>query len=357
MGTVFKRRENWVIEYKKLNGKIKRESVGKAGVVTKTMAREVLRHREQQIKLGQYEMIDAQIPTVQEYSKEYLDYQENVKQIRSIVRTKACVRHLLRFFGDKRLSDVTAVDIDVYKRTRLSEGVKQNTVARELVVIRNLFYHAESRNKFFGKNPVRQSGIPTVNDKKERVLTTEEERRLLDACPKYLKDAIQLALNTGMRRGEILGLRWDWIDFNENLITLPQTNTKNQEMRKVPVNQLIRKILLERKLLSGGSDFVFPSEESRTGHIYWLNRSFKRACRLADIEGLRFHDFRHTAATRLVESGIPLHAVAKLLGHSTVKITERYSHPEESVRKGTDILGKYSSVTDKSTDLSIDENM
>ncbi len=357
MGSVFTRGKSIVIEYKLPNGKTKRETIGKTGIVTKTMAKQILQEKERQVKLGQYDMLEARIPTIVEYSEEYLDYQENVKQIRSFVRTRACVGHFTRFFGDRKLSDITAVDIDVYKQRRLTEGVKQNTVARELVVIRNLFYHAASRNKFFGKNPVSQSGIPSVNDKKERVLTTEEERRLLDVCPKYLKDAIQLALNTGMRRGEILGLRWDWIDFNENLITLPQTNTKNQEMRKVPVNQLIRKILLERKLLSGGSDFVFPSEESRTGHIYWLNRSFKRACRLADIEGLRFHDFRHTAATRLVESGIPLHAVAKLLGHSTVKITERYSHPEESVRKGTDILGKYSSVTDKSTDLSIDENM
>jgi len=348
---VFTRGKSIVIEYKLPNGKTKRESIGKTGIVTKTMAKQILQEKERQVKLGQYDMLEATIPTVVEYSEEYLDYQENVKQIRSFVRTRACVGHFTRFFGDRKLSDITAVDIDVYKQKRLSEGVKQNTVARELVVIRNLFYHAASRNKFFGKNPVAQSGIPSVNDKKERVLTIDEEKRLLDASPKYLKDAIQLALNTGMRRGEILGLRWDWIDFNENLITLPQTNTKNQEMRKVPVNQLIRKILLERKLLSGGSDFVFPSEESRTGHIYWLNRSFKRACRLADIEGLRFHDFRHTAATRLVEAGIPLHVVAKLLGHSTVKITERYSHPEESVRRGTDILANYSSTTDKSTDI------
>ncbi|MFB3148626.1 MAG: site-specific integrase, partial [Thermodesulfobacteriota bacterium] len=92
-------------------------------------------------------------------------------------------------------------------------------------------------------------------------------------------------------------------------------------------------------------------EDSQTGHLYWLNRSFKTACKLANIEGFRFHDLRHTAATRLVEAGIPLHAVAKLLGHSTVKITERYSHPEESVRRGTDILANYSSTTDKSTDI------
>ncbi len=242
MGTVFKRGESWVIEYKVPNGKTKRETIGKTGIVTKTMAKQILQEKERQVTLGQYDMLEARIPIIAEYSEVYLDYQKNVKQIRSFVRTRVCVGHFTRFFGDRKLSDITAIDIDVYKQRRLSEGVKQNTVARELVVIRNLFYHAASRNKFFGKNPVAQSGIPSVNDKKERVLTIDEEKRLLDASPKYLKDAILLALNTGMRRGEILGLRWDWIDFDENLINLPQTNTKNQQSRKVPVNQLVRMI-------------------------------------------------------------------------------------------------------------------
>ena len=355
MGTVFKRGSNWVIEYKTRNGRSKRESIGKIGIITKTMAKEVLKTREQQVKLGKYEMIEAIIPTVEKYSKEYLDYQENVKQIRSYPRTRACIGHFVRFYGTKMLSDVTPEDIDVYKRRRLSEGVKQNTIARELVVIRSFFYHAESRNQFFGKNPVKQSGIPVVNDKKERVLSVDEEKRLLNVCPEYLKHAIQIALNTGMRRGEILGLKWQWIDFDENLIMLPQTNTKNQQSRKVPINQIVRKILLERKLSSSSNEHVFASTVSSTGHIYWLNRSFKRACKVAKVEGLRFHDLRHTAATRLVESNIPLHAVAKLLGHSTIKITERYSHPEESVRQGTIMLEKYSSFTDKSTDFGVVE--
>ncbi len=137
-------------------------------------------------------------------------------------------------------------------------------------------------------------------------------------------------------------MQWEWIDFEENYIHLPQTHTKSQKSRKVPINEIVRRILLERKLLSGGSHFVFPSEESETGHLKWLKRSFTTASKNANIENLRFHDLRHTAATRLVESGIPLHAVAKLLGHSTVRVTERYSHPEESVKKGTDILAKFS---------------
>lgn len=143
MGTVFKRGSNWVIEYKTRNGRSKRESIGRIGIITKTMAKEVLKTREQQIKLGKYEMIEAIIPTVEEYSHDYLDYQKNIKRIRSFPRTRSCIGHFVRFYGNKLLSEVTTDDIDVYKRRRLSEGVKQNTIARELVVVRNFFYHAE----------------------------------------------------------------------------------------------------------------------------------------------------------------------------------------------------------------------
>lgn len=343
MGSIFKRSGSWVIEYRDQNGILRRKSVGKIGIVTKAMAREVLNKRERQVKLGEYDMLDAEIPCFSDYSKEYVAYQRDVKQIRSHERTKECVTHFARYFGTKKLSDIRAEDIDIYKQKRLSEGIKQNTLARELQVIRNLFNHAEKRNKFFGKNPVRESGIPQFNDKKERVLTIDEQHRLLNACTNHLRDILQIALNTGMRRGEILGLRWEWIDFDENIINLPQTHTKTNRARKVPVNDIVRKIFLERKLLSGGSEFVFPSEESKTGHLEWLKRSFSTACRTAKIEDLRFHDLRHTAATRLVESGIPLHAVARLLGHSTVRVTERYSHPEESVKEAVNILNAYNS--------------
>jgi len=339
MGSVFKRGGSWVIEYRNLDGRLRRESIGKRGVMTKTIARAILEKRELNVKLGKEDMLDAEIPIFSDYAKEYLVYQKDVKKIRSHERTRKCLEHFSGYFGHRLLSDIKT---DEYKLKRMNAGIKLNTIARELQVIRNLFNHAYKRNKFFGKNPVSESGIPYVNDIKERILTPDEERKLLEVSPKHLRDTIQIALNTGMRRGEILGLQWDWIDFDENYIYLPQTHTKTQKSRKIPMNEIVRKIFLERKLLSGGSEFVFPSEESKTGHLEWLKRSFSTACKNAKIENLRFHDLRHTAATRLVESGIPLHAVAKLLGHSTVRVTERYSHPEESVKKGTDILASFS---------------
>ena len=83
-----------------------------------------------------------------------------------------------------------------------------------------------------------------------------------------------------------------------------------------------------------------------------LQRSFKKACKRAEITDLRFHDLRHTVGTRLGEEGVPIQTISKLLGHTSTKMTERYVHPEESVKKATDILANFSDLpTDKSTDI------
>lgn len=325
------------------NGREIKRSVGEAGIVTKTQAKRVMEEKKRRLRLGQYDIIDARIPTLGEFAEEYVAYQRDVKQIRSHSRTKEAVNHFKRFYGNSRLTEITAQDVDVYKQRRLEEGVKPGTIKRELNAIRHLFNQARRWKKFFGDNPVSSSGMPEVHDQKERILSLEEEKKLLTACPGHMRDAVIIALHTDMRQAEILGLRWEWIDIEGGVITLPQTNTKSQKMRRVPINSVVRTVLLERKLASGGSDYVLPSPKGIEYHLNWVKRSYKTACKNAGIEGLRFHDLRHTAATRMVEGGVPLHAVAKLLGHSTIRITERYSHPEQSINEAVLILEKFNS--------------
>ena len=352
MGTVFIRGNSWVIEYKD-RGKTKRKSIGNKNIVTKTMAKEILKTTEQKIKLEQYDMLDSDTPTFNKISVEYLEHQKNVKQIRSIDRTAQAVSHFSKLFGDKRLEEITATDIDTFKSRRLNSGIKPNTIARDLVVIRHLFNYAYKRKKFFGRNPVSESGLPQFNDNTERILSVMEETELLKHCSSKLACIIKFALNTCMRRDEILFLKWDWVDLKDGFINIPHTHSKSNRSRKVPINSVVRKILLRRKLQSNGSNDVFQISDSISGARTWLQRSFSQACKKAGIEGLRFHDLRHTAATRLVEGGIPLHSVSVYLGHLSTRMTERYSHPQESVIKGSEILADYSSVTDKSTDIEI----
>lgn len=341
MGTVFQRGDSRVIEYKKPDGSMSRESVGRKATVTKTMAREVSRKRENQIKLGQYDMLEVEIPTFDEISAEYLHHQREVKQIRSHVRTAQAVSHFSKVFGGMRLNEISASEIDIFKQKRLGDGIKLNTIVRDLVVIRHLFSYAYNHKKYFGSNPVHESGLPQINDNKERVLSLQEQEELLKHSSPALVAIIRLALNTGMRRDEILFLKWEWIDLKENFIILPHTHSKSKKSRRVPINPIVRKIFLEMKLQNKEVELVFQVSSTGHGARTWLQRAFKEARNKADIEGIRFHDLRHTAATRLVEAGIPLHAVAELVGHSSIRMTERYSHPQESVKKATEFLSNF----------------
>jgi len=287
---------------------------------------------------------DAEIPTFDKISTEYLQHQEDVKQIRSYARTAQAVSHFSKLFGDKKLNEITASDIDIYKQRRLEDGRKLNTIVRDLVVVRHLFNYAYNRRQFFGRNPVKDAGLPQVVDKKERVLTATEQEALLENCGSGVVAAmIRIALNTGMRRDEVLFLKWEWVNLQEGFITLPHTHSKSKKSRKVPVNTVVRGILIEASIGSGRpvEGAVFQVSPTEHGARTWLQREFKEACKKAGIEGIRFHDLRHTAATRLVEAGIPLHAVAELLGHSSIRMTERYSHPQESVIKAADILANF----------------
>ena len=342
MGSVFLRGNSWVIEYRNLDGRIRRESVGKRGVITKTIAKAILDKRERGVELGREDMLNVEIPAFNEITTDYLQHQKDIKQIRSYTRTEQAISHFSKLFGHKQLNNITASDIDIYKQRRLRDGIKLNTIVRDLVVIRHLFNYAYNRRKFFGRNPVSEAGLPQIADKKERVLTPVEQDELLGRSTGPLVGIIMLALNTGMRRGEILGLKWKWVDLKERFINLPSNNKKKKKSRRVPINQIVKKILLEMKLQSAGQELVFQVSTTEYGGRTWLQRAFKEACGKAGIEGIRFHDLRHTAATRLVEAGIPLHAVAELLGHSSIRMTERYSHPRESVKKATEILANYS---------------
>lgn len=340
MGSVFLRGDTWVGEFKD-RGKLKRKALGKKGVVTKTIAREMLKKIEQKVKLGQYEMLDAVIPSIEDFAKDYMSYVRDTVKKRSWDRDELCLNHLNNFFKARRLSDIKPQDIDDYKASRLSE-VSPATVNRELQVLRHLFNLADRWNKFFGKNPVSISGLLTVNNQKERILSIDEERRLIASCELYLRNIIITALYTGMRKGEILTLKWDNVDFESGLITIDQTNSKSKKMRRIPINSIIRKLLLEQRLKSAGNEYVFFSS---IGAPYKRHDSLKRAYSLAlnkaGIEGLRFHDLRHTAATRMVELGCSIVAVKEILGHSTLDMTMRYAHPNESLRTALEQLSNY----------------
>ncbi|ACI20993.1 tyrosine-type recombinase/integrase [Thermodesulfovibrio yellowstonii] len=157
-----------------------------------------------------------------------------------------------------------------------------------------------------------------------RFLSLEECHKLIEVAEPHLKPIIITALNTGMRKGEILSLTWSQIDLKHGFIHLEKT--KNGERRDIPMNDtlkiLFRDLIKNRRL---DSDYVFLNPETGK-RLTDIKRSFRTACKRAGITDFRFHDLRHTFASHLIMNGVDLKTVQELLGHKTIKMTLKYSH-------------------------------
>jgi len=336
--------EYWYVEISLPGGRKLKRSVGKVGQVTKTIARQYEHDLKKEIKLGRLDILESYIPTLQEFSDDYINHARDVKQKRSWQRDVQLLQPLLKLYRNKKLSDITTKDIEDFKLSRLQE-VSPATVNRSLSVLRHLFNLAKRWKKFFGDNPVSIVGLLEENNQIERILTPNEEKTLIEVSISYLRPIINTALNTGMRKGEILSLKWSDVDFNSSYITINQTNSKSKKQRKVPINIYLKKLLIELKLKSVQSEYVFS--DNKGNKVNRIRTAFTAACRRANLKGLRFHDLRHTAATRMVESGANIVAISKILGHSDIKTTMRYTHPENSLKEAVESLGNFGNNTTK----------
>jgi integrase len=197
-------------------------------------------------------------------------------------------------------------------------------VHRILAVVRHALNIAE-REAWIDRNPFEQ-GPPLINPKDEkgrqRICSREEETALLDACNederRHLRSVLICAFDTGMRRGEILSLDWDDVDLKHSVIRVRAFNTKTMTGREVPITSRLAFELRRTAKSLGSTGRVFS--------IAGVRRSFSTAKRLAKVEGLRFHDIRHTAATRMVEGGMSLAETGRILGHSEPRTTYRYTN-------------------------------
>ena len=346
-----KETEYWYVEVSMPGGRKIKRSIGKAGQVTKAVARQVESELKKKLRLGQLDMIEAEIPTLNEIKDEYLAYVRDVSQKRSWKRDEELLRPLCKLYGNKRLSDISTKDLEEFKSLRLKE-VKPATVNRSLSVLRHLINLAKRWKKFFGDNPVSIVGMLEEHNQIERILTVDEEKRLLNESIGYLRPIIFTALNTGMRKGEILSLMWSDVDLDLSMITINQTNSKSKKSRKVYINSALKRVFLELKLKSAGNEYVFLDDKGN--RLKEIKNGYSAACRRAGIEGLRFHDLRHSAATRMIELGANIVAVSKILGHSDIKTTMRYAHPDDSLKEALESLGIYAKTT---TNIATSENV
>jgi integrase len=177
-----------------------------------------------------------------------------------------------------------------------------------------------------------------------RWITRGEAEALIRGIKKYqsyLVDFVRLALNTGCRKQELLGLEWCRVDLKENLLLLEAAHTKTGKRRSIPLNTAARAAILSRARFRAehcpASPWVFAHKDGK--RILDVKKSFATACRKVGIKDFRIHDMRHTCAAWLVSKGVPLSEVKELLGHSTINMTERYAHlAPENVRAAVAVL-------------------
>jgi integrase len=321
-----------------INGKDKWKSVGKVGEVTKAVAQGREEEIKRKIRRGLYDYEEDII--LADLEREYIKYVEETKQLRTSRKRKEQIRTLKAYFQDKTLNGITPGDIDDYKSFRL-KNVKPATANRELATLRHIFNLAKRNKKFYGDNPVSIAGLLREDNHRDRVLTPDEEERLMSSSSDHLRPILAMALNTGMRKGEILSLTWNNVDFDNNLFIINASNNKSKKVKRIPINSFLKKMLLEYKLKNQTvSEYVFLSDDNKP--LKDIKTAFKNACRRVNIKGLRFHDLRHTAGTRMLESIVNIVAISEILGHSSIDITKRrYLHPDYSVREAVEKLALF----------------
>ncbi|WP_372376274.1 tyrosine-type recombinase/integrase [Acinetobacter ursingii] len=221
------------------------------------------------------------------------------------------------------------IDIETvheYCSYRQLMGVKNSTINRELHLIKSAFnyylkhkHDVNFKNVFNGFKLFEQDFIP-------RFLNAAECSQLLAASKKYgnftLHDYILLLLNTGCRSGELLSLTWDNVFINERYFIIRNSLSKNKKTVFKPLNDVSIYALLR---LKRHKKFVFYNEKT-DNRFQSFYKGFKCAVNRAEIGHVRIHDLRHTFASFLIKQGIPLYHVSQLLGHSDVRITQRYAH-------------------------------
>ncbi|MGH8644168.1 MAG: tyrosine-type recombinase/integrase [Gammaproteobacteria bacterium] len=239
------------------------------------------------------------------------------------------------------------MDVRNYIAQRKAEGAAASTINKEIGLLSSAINYARREWGWDLHNP---ASCCKQREPQGRVrwISREEADRLI-FCAKHIQrashlpDFIRLAINTGMRRGELLGLEWERLDLEANLIHLNAHHTKAGKRRSVPLNAEAREAIMERACFRAqhcpASPWVFCDRSGR--RIGEVKHSFATACKRARIVAFRIHDLRHTCAAWLVSAGVPLAEVRDLLGHSSITMTERYAHlAPENVRAAVAVLDR-----------------
>jgi integrase len=325
MSRVFKRDAAWWIDFSDAEGVRHRKKVGPNKRVASDVLNDVLAKVAKREFLG---VIEESKVTFADFAEEWKRRVGSSLASRTRERWWGIVdKHIKPAFPGS-LRGVTAAQVEAFVAARIEAGAALGTVKTEFTVLRHLLGRAKAW-EYLGRDPASGVKGPKEQPGRVRFLKPEEVGRLLKACDPsnfegrsalfsgYLKAFVILALNTGMRRGEILSLRRQDVDWSNRIARLERT--KNGEARNVHLNSAAIAALraIPQRI---DSERLFPF----TGDS--ITAAFRRALERAEIPDFRLHDMRHCFASYQTMAGLPQRAVQELLGHKDGRMTARYSH-------------------------------
>lgn len=277
------------------------------------------------------------IPTFEEFAKEWYETYVLTTNKPSEQYTKEGVLrvHLLPFFGKTPLNEITAYQIEQFKALKKKSGLNHKTINNFLACLRKCLQSAIDWDKLSVMPKMKK--FPEDSGRIDFLSPIESAKLLNDKEDPVINGMTLMALRTGMRFGEIIGLDWSDIDLEKRLINVRRNKVmgimgtpKNGKVRSIAIASDLYELLAQQAKPAGP---VFHLEDGRELTHHLALNALKRACVRAGIRKISWHILRHTTASHLVAEGVPMNVVKELLGHSSILMTSKYSHLAPSAIK------------------------
>ena len=314
----------YFLDYDIREGDIEKRKRVRLGLIPLAQAKKVLAQHMQEIVDKKFLSVEGKA-TFDEAADSFLAYSSSRRK--TFKNDAQVVGRLKAFFENRPLENLNPDIVEAFITKRREAGncrltgkaLMGTTLNRDIGTLKSIIHRA-MLNGLIDKDPIK--GVRKFKEiPRDRVLEPDEYQSLLDHCRPQLGTIVQLAYLTGMRRGEILGLRWDQVDLQNKVITLEAEDTKTQEKREIPLSGLLVE-LLRRIPKTLGSHYVFTHKGQR---LKGIKSAFGKACRESGIGDFRFHDLRHCAVTNLRKAGVSDTVIMSISGHKTYAMFKRYN--------------------------------
>ncbi len=337
--------------YYRLKGKQRNYLIGSAEALTPAQARDIAKEKAglvakgEDVQASRHEAKKREMRkslTLGRYLEEHYKAYLVAMNPNSARKAYLCIANSFKHLAHKPLDDITAWDIQQWISERRKLGRAPATITYAVNRLRAAFNRAVEW-EFIDSHTLGKVKVIHQDNTRVRYLSKEEEKALLAALTSrdarlreslastahagryvdYLEPLIVMAMHTGLRRGELLTLRWEHISLPNRYLTIRSENAKSKKRRTVPLNDTVFHLLDAWRVQNPSADFVFVHHGQP---VSFFSYPWRNLLKEAKIEQFRFHDLRHHFASKLVMAGVDLNTVRELLGHADLKMTLRYAH-------------------------------